>query len=132
MKKPHSLNIAFYKESINTDKTIKVFYNLYFTDVLELSLAMTSIVLSATKIWDAINDPLMGMIVDKTHTKMGKCRPYVFWMSFPVIIVTALLFAPVSLGQRGNFIYAIIAYLLYYTEVRTGEIKLLTRFCHLH
>lgn len=83
--------------------------NLYFTDVLGLSLAMTSIVLSATRIWDAFNDPLMGMIVDKTHTKMGKCRPYVFWMSFPVIIVTALLFAPVGFGQKGNFVYAIIA-----------------------
>ena len=65
--------------------------NLYLTDVLGLSLAMTGIVLSATKVWDAVNDPMMGMIVDKTHTKMGKCRPYI------------------------NFIYAIIAYLLYYT-----------------
>ena len=89
--------------------------NLYFTDVLGLSLAMTSVVLSATKIWDAVNDPLMGMIVDKTHTKMGKCRPYIFWMSFPVILVTALLFAPVNFGQKGNFIYAIAAYLLFYT-----------------
>ena len=58
--------------------------NLYLTDVLGLSLAMTGIVLSATKVWDAINDPIMGMIVDKTHTKMGKCRPYIFWMSFPL------------------------------------------------
>ncbi|MDD6275461.1 MAG: MFS transporter [Clostridia bacterium] len=89
--------------------------NMYFTDVLGLSLAMTSIVLSATKIWDAINDPIMGMIVDKTHTKLGKCRPYIFWMSGPVIIVTALLFAPVNFCQKGNFIFAIIAYLLYYT-----------------
>lgn len=89
--------------------------NLYLTDVLGLSLAMTGIVLSATKVWDAINDPIMGMIVDKTHTKMGKCRPYIFWMSFPVIIVTALLFAPVNFSQKGNFIYAVIAYLLYYT-----------------
>lgn len=89
--------------------------NIYFTDVLGLSLAMTSIVLSVTRIWDAVNDPLMGMIVDKTHTKMGKCRPFVFWMSFPVVLVTALLFAPVSFGQKGNFAYAIIAYLIYYT-----------------
>lgn len=89
--------------------------NLYLTDVLGLSLAMTGIVLSATKIWDAINDPMMGMIVDKTHTKLGKCRPYIFWMSFPVIIVTALLFAPVNFSQKGNFIYAIVAYFLYYT-----------------
>lgn len=43
--------------------------NMYFTDVLGLSLAMTGIVLSATKIWDAVNDPMMGMIVDKTRTK---------------------------------------------------------------
>lgn len=89
--------------------------NMYFTDVLGLSLAMTSIVLSATKVWDAINDPIMGMIVDKTHTKWGKCRPYILWMSGPVIIVTALLFAPVNFGQKGNFIYAIVAYILYYT-----------------
>ncbi len=89
--------------------------NLYFTDVLGLSLAMTSIILSATRIWDAVNDPLMGMIVDKTHTKMGKCRPYILWMTAPVILATALLFAPVNFGQKGNFIYAIIAYLIYYT-----------------
>lgn len=89
--------------------------NIYFTDVLGLGLGLTSIILSATKIWDAINDPMMGMIVDKTHTKWGKCRPYIFWMSFPVIIVTALLFAPVNFGKWGNFTYAVIAYLLYYT-----------------
>lgn len=55
------------------------------------------------------------LIVDKTHTKWGKCRPFVFWFSGPVVIVTALLFAPVNFGQKGNFIYAIIAYLLFYT-----------------
>ncbi len=82
--------------------------NLYFTDVLGLSLAMTSIILSATRIWDAVNDPIMGMIVDKTHTKMGKCRPYILWMTAPVILATALLFAPVNFGQKGNFIYAIV------------------------
>lgn len=87
--------------------------NLYLTDVLGLSLAMTGIVLSVTKIWDAINDPMMGMIVDKTHTKLGKCRPYIFWMSFPVIIVTALLFAPVNFSQKGNFIYAIVLHIFF-------------------
>ncbi|MGN0457967.1 MAG: MFS transporter [Eubacterium sp.] len=89
--------------------------NMYFTDVLGLSLKMAAVVLSVTRIWDAINDPMMGMIVDKTHTKMGKCRPYIFWMSFPVILVTALLFAPVNFGQKGNFAFAIVAYLIYYT-----------------
>ncbi len=89
--------------------------NMYFTDVLGLSLSMTGIMLAVTKVWDAVNDPLMGMLVDKTNTRWGKCRPYVFWMSGPMILVTAMLFAPVDFGQTGNFIYAIIAYILYYT-----------------
>lgn len=89
--------------------------NMYFTDVLGLSLTMTSILVSVTKIWDAVNDPLMGMIIDKTNTRFGKCRPYILWMSFPMILATALLFAPVDFGQNGNFAYAIFAYLLYYT-----------------
>ena len=89
--------------------------NMYFTDVLGLSLTMTSILVSVTKVWDAVNDPLMGMLVDKTRTRFGKCRPWILWMSFPMILATALLFAPVDFGQNGNFAYAIFAYLLYYT-----------------
>lgn len=89
--------------------------NMYFTDVLGLSLTMTSILVSVTKVWDAVNDPLMGMLIDKTRTRFGKCRPWILWMSFPMIIATALLFAPVDFGQNGNFAYAIFAYLLYYT-----------------
>ena len=89
--------------------------NLYLTDVLGLTLAMTSVVLSATKIWDAVNDPMMGMIVDKTRTKKGKCRPYILWMVVPACLATAMLFFPVNFGQRGNFIYVIIAYIVYYT-----------------
>ena len=96
--------------------------NLYLTDVLGLTLAMTSIVLSATKVWDAINDPLMGMIVDRTRTKNGKCRPYILWTFVPVMLATSLLFAPVNFGQKGNFIYAIIAYLLYYTAYTALDI----------
>ncbi len=89
--------------------------NLYLTDVLGLTLAMTSIVLSGTKVWDAINDPIMGMIVDKTRTKKGKCRPYLLWMVIPACLATAFLFFPVNFGQKGNFVYAFVAYIVYYT-----------------
>ncbi len=89
--------------------------NLYLTDVLGLTLAMTSVVLSATKIWDAVNDPMMGMIVDKTRTKKGKCRPYILWMVVPACLATAMLFFPVNFWSKGNFIYVIIAYIVYYT-----------------
>lgn len=89
--------------------------NIYFTDVLGLTLAMTGLILSASKIWDAINDPLMGMLVDKTRTRWGKCRPYVLWISIPMIFATAMLFAPVDFGTQGNFKWAMFAYLVFYT-----------------
>lgn len=101
--------------------------NMYFTDVLGLSLTMTSILVSVTKVWDAVNDPLMGMLVDKTRTRFGKCRPWILWMSFPMILATALLFAPVDFGQNGNFAYAIFAYTEY--RFKCGSVsEFLNRF----
>ena len=121
--------------------------NVYLTDYLGIGMVGAGLVLSITKIWDAINDPMMGMIVDKTRTKWGKCRPYLLWMVIPMMVGTVLLFAPVdfvnsgsfALSQidlagtfatigdgfhvvktqeevsTGNFWYAVIAYLIYYT-----------------
>lgn len=77
--------------------------NVYFADVLGLGMVATGLVLSMTKIWDAVNDPMMGMIVDKTRTKWGKCRPYLLWMAVPLMVATALLFAPVDFIESGSF-----------------------------
>ncbi|MBS7360858.1 MAG: MFS transporter [Oscillospiraceae bacterium] len=48
-----------------------------------------------TRIYDALNDPIMGSLVDRTRTKWGKCRPYLKWMGFPIGIMTILCFLPV-------------------------------------
>ena len=48
-----------------------------------------------TRIYDALNDPIMGSLVDRTRTKWGKCRPYLKWMAFPIAIMTTLCFLPV-------------------------------------
>ncbi len=48
-----------------------------------------------TRIFDALNDPIMGSIVDRTRTKWGKCRPYLKWMAVPIAIMTVLCFLPV-------------------------------------
>lgn len=47
-----------------------------------------------TRIFDALNDPIMGSVVDRTRTKYGKCRPYLKWMAIPIAIMTILCFAP--------------------------------------
>lgn len=47
-----------------------------------------------TRVFDALNDPIMGSIVDKTRTKWGKCRPYLKWMAVPISIMTVACFIP--------------------------------------
>lgn len=118
------------------DCTVYTVINFYMTDVLKLSMGLVSIVLLGTKAWDAINDPIMGQIVERTRTKWGKCRPYLLWVSIPFAITTALLFLPVkfpeswniisadgtNLGNAGNFIYMLIMYMVYITAYTAMEI----------
>lgn len=61
---------------------------------LEGAIAVAVLML-ATRIFDACNDPIMGSIVDKTRTKWGKCRPYLKWMAIPIGVCTILCFLPV-------------------------------------
>ena len=118
------------------DCTVYTVINFYMTDVLKLSMGLVSVVLLGTKVWDAINDPIMGQIVERTRTKWGKCRPYLLWISVPFAITTALLFLPVNfpeswniitkdgtnLGNAGNFIYMLIMYMIYITAYTAMEI----------
>ena len=56
----------------------------YFQSVIFLPAIACSLIFALARVWDAVNDPMMGTIVDRTHTKWGKCRPYLIF--FPVII----------------------------------------------
>lgn len=77
--------------------------NVYLADYLGIGMVGAGLVLSITKIWDAVNDPVMGMVVDKTRTKWGKCRPYLLWMVIPMMVGTVLLFAPFDFVNSGTF-----------------------------
>jgi len=99
---------------LTISSTMGTALNLYFTDVLGLSIASVGVILTVSRIWDAINDPMMGLIVDKTKTKWGKCRPYVLWTPLPLALVTAFLFFPVNFKGNGNFTYVLVLYLVFY------------------
>ena len=62
------------------------------------SMAVAYLMLG-TRIFDALNDPIMGSVVDRTRTKWGKCRPYLKWMAIPIAISTILCFLPVFNAQ---------------------------------
>ena len=65
-----------------------------------------------TRIWDSINDPLMGIIADRTNTKWGKFRPYLLWLAIPLGIIGVLTFTTPELNYQGKIIYAYVTYTL--------------------
>ena len=65
----------------------------YFSQVIALPALAISIIMMIARIWDAINDPIMGTFVDKTRSKWGKCRPYLMFMPVIIMVGTMLCFA---------------------------------------
>lgn len=64
----------------------------YFQSVIFLPAMAYSLIVAIARVWDAINDPMMGTIVDKTHSKWGKCKPYLLFVPAVVCIATILPF----------------------------------------
>ena len=62
----------------------------YFQSVIFIPAIACSIIFAVARVWDAVNDPIMGSIVDKTRSKWGKCKPYLLFVP-PVILVTTVL-----------------------------------------
>ena len=95
---------------------IGVIYFFFLTNVVGLSPALAGIVTLISEIWDAISDPLMGIIGDNTRTKMGRRRPYILASGCLIAVAFALIFLPVtSMTEGWKFFYCAATYLFYNT-----------------
>lgn len=110
---------------------INIFYlliysymNTYLTDVGISALAVAGIAL-VVKVWDAINDPIFGVLVDKIKFKKGKFLP---WLKIAVVaipVTTVLLFAiPSKISVIAKIIWAIIAYVLWDTAYTISDVPI--------
>ena len=89
------------------------FFQLYFyTDVFGITPAAAGVMFFATKIFDAVNDPLIGLIADRTRTAWGRFRPYLLWMAVPFAITGIFTFYTPDLSPNGKLIYAYVTYTL--------------------
>lgn len=77
-------------------------------------LAITAI-MTVARVWDAVNDPMMGVIVDKTRTRWGKLRPYILFTALPIAVLTIMLFSVPSGAESMQIIYFAVVYLLWET-----------------
>ena len=92
---------------------IMSFFLLYFfTDVARIGAAMAGVILLINKIWDAVNDPLVGMISDRVHTRWGRRRPWFLFGAVPFGVTFFLLFLVPNLGDAGKFWYYLIVSLM--------------------
>lgn len=84
----------------------------YFTDVLGIGAAAAGTLLLVARIWDGINDPMMGAIVDRTYTRWGKCRPYILAGGILMAIFVVLLFTnPGIVSEGGKLAWAYFTYI---------------------
>jgi len=86
----------------------------YFQDLLGVNAIAMGVILMAARVFDAFNDPIMGVIVAKTHTKWGKFRPWLMIGTVTNAVVLYLMFsAPPTLDGKGLVAYAAITYILW-------------------
>ncbi len=109
-------------------KIFSIFLPIFYTDVFGISAAAVGTMLLVTRVWDTANDPIMGIISDRTKTRWGKFRPYLLWMAVPFGIIGVLMFSTPDFGYSGKMVYAYLTYTLMmmaYTAINVPYASLL-------
>jgi GPH family glycoside/pentoside/hexuronide:cation symporter len=101
-------------------QTMMFFLPAFYTDVFLLPASATATLFVVVRVFDALNDPIIGALADRTNTRWGKFRPYLLWGAFPLGITTVLMFTTPDMSDAGKLTYAYVTYfllLVFYTLV---------------
>lgn len=103
----------------------------YFQSVIFIPAIAISIFMAVARVWDAINDPMMGTIVDKTNSKYGKCRPYLMVIPPIIFVITVAAFCngiysdSNSAAENALIVgWAAVSYILWGMSYTVGDIPL--------
>ena len=101
-------------------QTFMLYISYFYTDIFGLPAAAMGTMFLVTRIWDAVNDPIMGMIADRTESRWGKFRPYIIGLAPFLAVGGILTFFTPGFDEWGKLIYAYITYtilMMLYTAV---------------
>lgn len=104
---------------------ITTYLTVYYSDALLMDAVSISIITLASKFIDAITDVLMGIVVDKSNYKSGKCRPYLIIGAIPLALFAVLTFWVPSMVSNQNVLQIVLAFITFnlvstaYTVVNT-------------
>lgn len=91
-------------------KLFEFFQLIFYTDVFGISASAAGTMFFVTKMFDAITDPLVGLVSDRTVTAWGRFRPYLLWGAIPFAVTGIFTFYTPDLSPTGKLIYAYITY----------------------
>lgn len=97
-------------------KIFSYYLPFFYSNIFGLSLAHAGTLVLVTKLYDAVSDPVMGLIADRTNTRWGKYRPYLLWIAIPFAIAGILaFFTPQTDNYTFKHVYAYVTYILMMT-----------------
>jgi GPH family glycoside/pentoside/hexuronide:cation symporter len=109
-------------------QTISAYLLYFYTDVFGITAAAAGTMIMLSRMWDGVNDPMMGILADRTNTRWGKFRPYLLWISVPIAVAAVLAFSTPDLSPTAKTIYAYITFnllMMLYTAINIPYSSLL-------
>ncbi|MBO4566826.1 MAG: MFS transporter [Bacteroidales bacterium] len=100
-------------------KIFSYYLPFFYSNIFGLRLDQVALLLVITRIWDAVSDPMMGILADRTTTRWGKYRPYLLFVSLPFALCGIFLFTTPDAGATVKLVWAYVTYILMMT-VYTG------------
>lgn len=100
--------------------SVTMFLTYFYTDIYGISAAAVGVMFLVTRVLDAIVDPLIGIIADRTKTRWGHFRPWLVWFAVPYAVIAVLAYTTPELNGTGKLVYAYITYtllMLFYTFI---------------
>ncbi len=92
--------------------TISAFLLIFYTDSFGLNAAAAGTMLLATRLFDAVVDPVVGALADRTKSRWGRFRPWIIWGAFPLAVAGVLTFTTPHLDSNAKLIYAYCTFTL--------------------
>jgi glycoside/pentoside/hexuronide:cation symporter, GPH family len=109
-------------------QTFMLYFTYFYTDVFLIPAGVAATMFLISRIWDGVNDPMMGIISDRTKTRWGHFRPYLLWLCVPFAVIGVFTFTVPNFDESGKIIYAYITFnlmMMLYTAINIPYTALL-------
>ncbi len=109
-------------------QTFMLYFTYFYTDVFLIPASVAATMFLVSRLWDGVNDPLMGIIADRTNTRWGKFRPYLLWLCVPFAIAGVLTFTVPDFSDTGKLVWAYATFIfimMMYTAINIPYTALL-------